>query len=253
MKILVIGRGWVGNKVYNELKQRNHSVQITSHENAEGELWNNRWKWVVNCAGKTGTPNVDACELNKQETYEANVNFPIRIFNHCNHKGIKFAHFSSGCIYEGNIDSVDAKPNFFGSTYSISKGISDTYLKDKALVFRIRMPFTNIDEPKNFLSKLKHYAKNGKLFDGGLNSITDLNEAVKVACDLIEEWKTGPYNLVNSGAMTIKDICNFLNIKGEWCDENEFLSITNCKRSNCIIPAYEKMKSINEALYENRF
>ena len=141
MKIAVVGRGWTGKKVFDELSKRGHTVMLIPHESIRYVI-NSDLDWVVNCAGITGSPNVDSCEKIKKETIEANAIFPSILHNYCVVFGVKMAHFSSGCIYQGKIDDVNEDPNFFGSIYSISKGVSDSYLKDKALVFRIRMPFT---------------------------------------------------------------------------------------------------------------
>lgn len=249
MDILVIGRGWTGKKMVDELTRRGHAVSAVSHENAINTVANGNFDWVVNCAGVTGVPNVDACELKKKETVQGNAIFPIFLAETCRAIGVRLSHFSSGCIYQGNITSVDAEPNFFGSIYSISKGISDMHLGDLAQVYRIRMPFTNVDEPKNYLTKVLKYAKTGKLYDGGKNSLTDLNEAVSVACDLIETKDVnGYYNLVNEGAVTMNELSQLLQITPQWFTADEFKQATVASRSNCVIPAYQKMRSVHEAL-----
>lgn len=241
--------GWVGSKMYDELVKRGHEVIPASHTIAENVLRTEHVDWVVNAAAVTGTPNVDACEYNKLNTFWGNTIYPIELYDMCNQKGVGFSHFSSGCIYEGTIDSVDADPNFFGSTYVVSKGLSDMYLKTKAQVFRIRMPFTDIDEPKNILSKIIKYAKTAKLYEGGLNSFTYLDEAIQVACDLVEtRAPNGPYNLVNSGAVTLGDIVDLLNIKTEWYTTEEFHNATLVKRSNCVIPSHPSMSNIWDVL-----
>lgn len=247
MNILVIGRGWTGKKMIHELSKRGHNVSDCSHTEVFSVLNKNDqfFEWVVNCAGVTGFPNVDACEFKKKETIDGNAIFPVLVHQVCEAKGIRFAHFSSGCIYQGTIDDVNTDPNFFGSIYSVSKGISDTYLKDKAHVYRIRMPFTGIDEPKNYLSKVLKYARTGKLIEGGLNSLTDLDEAVRVAVTLIEQdAPNNPYNLVHKGAVTMHEIVQILDIKPTWYTPEEFAADTVAKRSNCVIPAYEEMSPI---------
>lgn len=249
MKILLVGRGWTGNKMYLELIKRGHSITFVSHMTAFHMLETTKFDWVVNAAGVTGVPNVDACELDKLNTYKGNALYPIELYEACKAAGVRFSHFSSGCIYEGTIDSPIADPNFFGSTYSISKGISDTYLKDKAQVYRIRMPFTAFDEPKNFLTKVIKYATTGKLIEGGLNSLTYLDDAITVACDLIEEGASNnPYNLVNEGAATMHDITRIFKLDPQWFTPDEFRSATACGRSNCVIPSYHKMPSVFDRL-----
>jgi dTDP-4-dehydrorhamnose reductase len=232
-----------------ELSVRGHRVFTSSHDAAIDILGSIYVDWVVNCAGVTGVPNVDACEIDKQNTISGNAIYPALLHDICERRHIRFSHFSSGCIYQGNIDSVDAHPNFFGSTYSISKGISDVHLKDKAQVYRIRMPFTGTDEPKNYLTKVLKYARTGKLIDSGHNSLTDLDEAVRVACDLIEAGKpNGYYNLVNSGSITMHELMDMFGMQVEWFTDEEFKAVTVATRSTCTIPAYACMNDVKTAL-----
>lgn len=248
MAILVVGRGWTGRKVFEELVVRGHVTALCSHWDAIRAVENHQWDWVVNCAGITGSPNVDACELDKPGTIEGNAVFPILLQQACERTNAKFAHFSSGCIYQGEITTVDADPNYFGSIYSITKGVSDTYLKDKALVFRIRMPFTGANEKKNYLFKVMSYAKTAKLIDAGQNSLTDLDEAVKVACDLIEDNATGPHNLVNRGSVNMHELVELMGVETQWFTPEEFKAATVAARSTCTIPAYKGMSDVRDAL-----
>lgn len=253
MDILVIGRGWVGIKMFAELSKRGHNTDISSHDcpNLLSNLNLKKYDWVVNCAGITGYPNVDACEKEKYKTIQGNSYYPIFLYKEVVKTGAKFAHFSSGCVYQGNIEDVYAEPNYFGSIYSTSKAVSDSYLShEDCLVFRIRMPFTDKHEQKNLLTKLTNYAKSGKLIEGGENSITDLDEAVDVASDLIEENKLGVYNLVNEGSVTTHQLADMLGLSPEWFTPEEFKSVTAASRSNCTIPANSGMRNVFDALKE---
>ncbi len=248
MHFLVIGRGWAGKKVFAELLRRGHVVTFSSHEDAVDTIERNAFDWVVNCAGKTGTPNVDACELDKQGTIEANAIFPALLATACGWR-TRLAHFSSGCIYTGDIDHVDTPPNYFGSIYSISKGVSDVYMGNKAQVYRIRMPFTGVNESKNYLTKVYNYAKTGKLIDAGENSLTDLDEAVSVACNLMgDNEPNGYYNLVNRGSVNMHELADLLKINPKWYTPEEFKAATAAGRSTCTIPAYDGMTDIRNAL-----
>lgn len=251
MKILIVGRGWVGKKLFNEFVKRNHDVEITSHDLAIETVSNNSdFDWVVNCTGVTGTPNVDACELDKPGTIEANAVYPILLYEAVRKTKSRFAHFSSGCIYEGTIEDVHAEPNYFGSIYSVSKGISDSYLLNKAVVYRIRMPFTSSNESKNFLTKIIKYAKTAKLVEGGSNSLTDLDEAIVVAANVIErDEPNGGYNLVNKGSVTMHELVDLMGIETQWFSPEEFATVTKAKRSNCVIPSYPEMSDVKTALY----
>lgn len=251
MKVAIVGIGWIGRKMKEELMSRGHKVFTISHDGWISQICGIKFDYIINCAGHTGYPNVDSCELSKNTTYLANTVLPIQIYDYCQDFNIKFAHFSSGCIYKGNIKSIYAEPNFFGSTYSISKGISDNFLKWRCLLFRIRMPFSGRHEYKNFLSKIYRYSKEGKLFDGGQNSLTNVDEAVTIACDLIEKDAFGPFNLVNQGSLNLHQIVNMMDLKNvKWYNEEEFKSNIKCSRSNCVIPSYEKMSRIENSLFK---
>lgn len=249
MHFLVVGRGWAGTKVFNELVNRGHVVTLTPHDKAMHAIHKNRYDWVVNCAGVTGSPNVDACEADKKGTLQGNTVFPIQLQEACERNFVRMSHFSSGCIYMGDIDDVNAEPNYFGSIYSVSKGVSDVYLGDKAQVYRIRMPFTGSNERKNYLTKVYNYAKNGKLIDAGENSLTDLDEAVRVACNLMErDEPNGYYNLVNKGSVNMHELAELMGITPEWFTPEEFRAATAAGRSTCTIPAFEDMSDVTAAL-----
>jgi NAD dependent epimerase/dehydratase family enzyme len=145
---------------------------------------------------------------------------------------------------------VGADPNFFGSTYSVSKGVSDVLLKNKpnTLLFRVRLPFDNSRDPKNLLEKLYNYSKSGKLIEGGENSITDIDEAVKTAAELIDKDLRGVYNLVQWGPITNKKIAEMMGLEAEWFTPDEFAQVTFAKRSNCVIPAYERATPVEVSL-----
>lgn len=251
MHYLVVGRGWTGRKVFEELVSRGYVVTFSSHEDAVDALYRSSYDWVVNCAGVTGTPNVDACEADKENTIYGNAIFPGILAEAAEKTGARLGHFSSGCIYMGDIKDVNAPPNYFGSTYSVSKGVSDVYLGNKAQVYRIRMPFTGSVESKNYLYKVYNYAKTAKLIDYGQNSLTDLDEAVRVACDLMEfERPNGYYNLVNKGSVNMHELADMMGIRAEWFTDEEFKSVTAAGRSTCTIPAYEDMRDVRVALTE---
>jgi dTDP-4-dehydrorhamnose reductase len=249
MKLLVVGSGWTGKKVFRELSNRTNVVaKLVSHLHAFEEL--KYYDEVINCAGVTGVPNVDACELDPEGTMSGNAVFPILLQRECEKYNVKMSHFSSGCIYTGIINDVNAEPNFFGSIYSISKGISDSYLKTRTKVFRIRMPFTDIDEPKNYLTKVRNYSNVSKLYNSGLNSLTNHDEAIRVACDLVlENAPIGPYNLVNQGSITMRELAVMMQLEhAQWFTENEFAGVTRAGRSTCVIPAFERMSQLNQSL-----
>ncbi|NCY22165.1 NAD-dependent epimerase/dehydratase family protein, partial [bacterium] len=57
--------------------------------------------FVINAAGFTGKPNVDACEKFKAETIAGNVTLALSVAQACDVAGTKLGTVSSGCIYTG--------------------------------------------------------------------------------------------------------------------------------------------------------
>jgi len=247
MSIVVVGRGWVGQKVSKLL-----GVQPVSHQWANDylPLGMHEVEWIINCAGLTGTPNVDACERNWRETIEANAYYPIKLLHTANVLGARLLHVSSGCIYSGAITSEDSDPNFFGSVYSMSKAVSDTALKDSAIVARIRMPFNSENVAKNLLVKIRQYAQQGKLWEGGPNSLTEIDEACEKIVELVRtNAPNGPYNLVNEGSVTTHEIARLMGLSPAWFTDAEFAACTVAPRSICQIPNRKiPMRPVEEVL-----
>jgi dTDP-4-dehydrorhamnose reductase len=126
---------------------------------------------VINCAGKTGRPNIDWCETHKEETVRGNVTGPLVLLEECGKRGIYWVHLSSGCIYEGDNGgrgfAETDEPNFHGSFYSRSKIWSDQILREfptgpegkgGVLILRLRMPFGNELHPRSLISKIAKYS-----------------------------------------------------------------------------------------------
>lgn len=225
--MIVVGRGWVGQKMGALL-----GVEPISHEAALQHL--PKTDWVINCAGMTGSPNVDACENHKADVIDANSAYPLRLFEKVKAQKARFAHFSSGCIYHGGPFHEGDSPNFWRSTYSLSKLVSDQALQNDAAVFRIRMPFSGDNHPKNLLTKLRQYAAWGKLWDG-LNSITEIDEACASIAALIRaDCANGIYHAVNQGAIKTSEISDMMGINAEWWDEGQFLRL-HTPRSVCTL------------------
>jgi dTDP-4-dehydrorhamnose reductase len=96
---------------------------------------------------------------------------------------------------------------------------------------------------------LTKYSNSGKLVEGGHNSISDLDEAVSVASDILErDLGRGPYNLVNQGTVTTHEIAEMLGLEPQWYTKEEFKAVTVADRSNCVIPSYSGMSNVKDAL-----
>jgi len=200
---------------------------------------------LINAAGFTGRPNVDACESKKGETIEGNLLLPIVVANACAEHGIPWGHVSSGCIYDGAklrnshgyevvTDLLDKKvrrqwaanppelhgfseddpPNFTfesgtSSFYSGVKALAESSLNEigGGYVWRIRMPFDHLDHPRNYLTKLQTYPR---LYDN-INSLSHRGESVQTCLRMaLRRAPYGIYNVVNSGYVSTRQIVAML-------------------------------------------
>jgi dTDP-4-dehydrorhamnose reductase len=158
---------------------------------------------VINCAGKTGRPNVDWCEEHKLETLRANVTGALIVLEECLNRSIYLVHLSSGCIYEGDRGGAgfteDDPPNYWGSFYSRTKAWTDQVYRDfPVLTLRLRMPFDDSLSQRNLIMKLRKYRR--VLTEP--NSLTHLPDFYQVLTRLVERRATGVYNVVNEGAIS---------------------------------------------------
>jgi 3,5-epimerase/4-reductase len=197
---------------------------------------------VINCAGKTGRPNVDWCEDHKAETLRANVTGALIVLEECLARGTYLVHLSSGCIYEGDnggegFTEEDA-PNYWGSFYSRTKAWADQILRDfPALTLRLRMPFDGSLSERNLLTKLRKYRR--VLTEP--NSLTYLPDFFATAARLIERRATGVYNLVNEGAISPFEVMTRYRELVDPAHEFEPLplrqlgEVTRAGRSNCLL------------------
>src|SRR5712664_2993481 len=108
--ILLLGAtGYIGEAFARELERRKESFAVLSRKTVDYSrfeellkyLCSERPEFVINAAGYTGKPNVDACETARAETLQGNTLLPLTVAHACLAAGIPFGHVSSGCIYSG--------------------------------------------------------------------------------------------------------------------------------------------------------
>jgi UDP-glucose 4,6-dehydratase len=225
---------------------------------------------VINAAGFTGKPNVDACELNKDATIHGNIIWPQILTDWCMLNDIPLGHVSSGCIYEGRRSdgkpfTEEDAPNFsFAqnncSFYSGTKAIAENIVSkwDKSYIWRLRIPFEEKNNPRNYLSKMLNYKK----LLNAENSISNKQEFVSACIETMnKKVPYGIYNVTNTGFTTTEEVVKILkntiakNRKFEFVDDEEFYKIfAKTPRSNCVMSNEKllstgiKMRTTEEAL-----
>jgi dTDP-4-dehydrorhamnose reductase len=272
MIYLLGGSGYVGHAYQALLKRkgipfrnlRRAELDYSNGDVLRAALEKDKPEFLINAAGYTGKPNVDACELHKHECLFGNAVLPGIIADACTAAGVPWGHVSSGCIYSGSrADGAgfreDDTPNFtfrtnYCSFYSGTKALGEEVLtgKPNVYVWRLRIPFDNVDNPRNYLTKLIRYAK---LLEA-TNSISQLDEfvAATFAC-----WEKrvpfGTYNVTNPGAITTHEVVELIKETGVcrkdfvfFKSEDEFMHVAaKTPRSNCVMDS-SKLTSVGITL-----
>ncbi|MEN9404443.1 MAG: dTDP-4-dehydrorhamnose reductase, partial [Verrucomicrobiota bacterium] len=110
MIYLLGGSGYVGS-AYQALLQRKGlafrnlrraDFDYTNQKALTDLLRKEKPAFLINAAGYTGKPNVDACELHKADCLFGNGVLPGTIAQACTDAGVPWGHVSSGCIYTGS-------------------------------------------------------------------------------------------------------------------------------------------------------
>lgn len=274
MIYLLGGSGYVG-AAYQALLQRK-GVPFRNLRRAEFDYSNQaaltellrreKPAFLINAAGYTGKPNVDACELHKAECLFGNAVLPGTIAAACTAAGVPWGHVSSGCIYSGSradgagFTETDT-PNFTFRTnhcsfYSGTKALGEEVLAATPSVYlwRLRIPFNEVENSRNYLTKLMRYAR---LLEAE-NSISQLDEfcAATFAC-----WEQrvpfGTYNVTNPGKVTTHEVVDLIKRSGVcskdyvfFKDEDEFMHVAaKTPRSNCVMDS-AKLSSVGIQLTE---
>jgi len=259
-----------------------------------------RPSFIINAAGYTGKPNVDGCESARAETLAANALLPQTIARVCLVTNTPWGHVSSGSIYNGakvldnggtRIESdlsraeirwlFEQHPERFSgfteldepncsflkppcSFYSGTIALAEEALRTvrECYVWRCRIPFSEHDHPRNFLSKIQYYPK---VYDS-VNSLSHLDDFVQACLNLWERGAPfGIYNMTNPGAVTTRQVVALIEqvLKPDrtfefWKDGEEFYRDgATAPRSNCILDVSKllstgvRMRQVHDALEES--
>jgi len=260
MIYLLGGSGYVG-QAYQALLQkkglafrnlRRAEVDYSNGSVLREALERDRPEFLINAAGYTGKPNVDACEIHRAECLDGNAVLPGKIAQACTAAGVPWGHVSSGCIYSGarpdgrGFTETDT-PNFTFRTnhcsfYSGTKALGEEVLAGtpNLYLWRLRIPFDHVENPRNYLTKLMRYPR---LLEA-TNSISQLEEFVAgtFAC-----WEKrvpfGTYNVTNPGQVTTHEVVELIRQSGVatkkfdfFASEDEFMQkAAKTPRSNCVM------------------
>jgi dTDP-4-dehydrorhamnose reductase len=304
--ILLLGAsGYIGQAFEHALRERKQLFTALSRKQLDYTQFDSLLKFLrekkpaflINAAGYTGKPNVDACEDAKADTLAGNTLFPEMLAHACLVEKIPWGHVSSGCIYSGakiveggkmriekdltkpglrDLPEKDPSairgytetdhPNFTFrdppcSFYSGTKGLAEEAITGvgQSYIWRLRIPFDEVDNRRNYLSKLQRYAK---VYDN-VNSISHRYDFVNACLDLWDRRVPfGTYNITNPGYVTSHQVVRMIERilkparKFEyWKDDAEFYHLAaKTPRSNCVLEVSKllaagvKIRPVEEAL-----
>ncbi|HEY3856236.1 MAG TPA: sugar nucleotide-binding protein [Verrucomicrobiae bacterium] len=286
MIVLLGATGYVGQQFATTLRERGlqfsapsrAQVDYTHFETLLNYLRKAKAEFLINAAGYTGKPNVDACEKDWAGTLQGNTLFPATVAHACTAIGIPFGHISSGCIYSGAKVQIDGltrvekdlsqpqwlslieknrgafhgftetdEPNFTFrqppcSFYSGTKALGEEAIQDvgQHYIWRLRIPFDQFDNSRNYLSKLQNYSKVYQ----NVNSLSHRGDFAFACLDLwLRRAPFGSYNVTNPGFVTSSQVVEMIqkilkpNRSFEfWKDDSEFYRVAaKTPRSNCIL------------------
>jgi dTDP-4-dehydrorhamnose reductase len=214
----------------------------TLEANLRSLLARSKPSFVINCAGFTGKPNVDACENQKAPCLHGNAVFPGILREACHQQGIPWGHISSGCIFTGD-NRFKAHPADFGKPMCPTllfggqlqllqrlKGLGRridrlrtacSQRTDRQLCVAGGCPvlsvatqdsFNSDDNARNYLSKVIRYRR---LLDVR-NSLSHLDEFLEACWQCWERrLPFGVYNMTNPGSITTREITELMIEEGK--------------------------------------
>ena len=229
MKFLIYGHnGWIGKQFIKYLDSTNilyicGEERVNNKEAVENEIRNITPTHIFSLIGRThGKINdkvystIDYLEQDGKvyDNIRDNLFSPLVLALISKKFNIHFTYLGTGCIFEYDNNhpygkeingfNEESLPNFFGSSYSIVKGFTDEimHLFNNVLNLRIRMPITDVKNPRNFITKITNYKKICSI----PNSMTVLNDIIPIIVDMASKYKRGTYNMVNPGLISHNEI-----------------------------------------------
>ena len=215
MFVLVYGsNGWIGGQFIDLLTRHNINFDVgKSRKSYELEIKTLNPTHVISFIGRThgeGYSTIDYLEQTGKlkENVNDNLFSPIMIASVCAKLNIHYTYIGTGCIFTRNDHSdnftEDDEPNFYGSSYSVVKGYTDQLMKQfsNVLNLRIRMPITDSQSPRNFITKITTYDKICSI----PNSMSVLPVLLPYIIKMMQGGVTGTLNFTNPGVISHNEI-----------------------------------------------
>lgn len=207
--------GFLGKNIINVLKNKKKiyiesDLRLCEFHKIEEIIKLYKPKYVINCAGLTGNPNIFWCDYNKTETIETNIIFQMTMVKICNDNNVHLTTIGSGGIFNNDkFYSEEDEGNYNNNFYSKSRIYLENMIKHykNVLHLRINYPISNNISNKNLLTKLLSY---NEINDVEI-SITYIDELFEILINMIENNETGICNFVNNGSIYLSKILEIYN------------------------------------------
>jgi len=206
-KILILGNGYIANKLKKAWDCPIYDKKILSYQDAVRAFGKHKPRVLVNCIGHVGKHSVDDCELDADKCLLANTMVPVWLGEVAFRNPVKLVHISSGCIYhydysKGSAITEEDVPDYYNLFYSRTKIYAESVLnalspRCNVLIVRIRVPLDVYPHPRNILTKLIRY----KTIIDIPNSITYIPDFIRALEHLLEINAKGIFNATNKGAL----------------------------------------------------
>ena len=100
--LLTGSEGWICGHLESLLNAQGKTVHATNYRMEDSAKMNEIFDefqptHVINCAGKTGRPNVDWCEDHRVETVRSNVIGTLMLAELCHERGVHLTNMATGC------------------------------------------------------------------------------------------------------------------------------------------------------------
>jgi dTDP-4-dehydrorhamnose reductase len=259
-KILLLGQGQIGSALARDLTDFDLQIWPRDIDDLTSEsLEAIAPDAIINAAGKT---DLAWCEANAREAMRSNLEAPVRLYQRIleapslsgrgQGEGIRFIHFSSGCIWDGPYTSEGKPfmPNDAPSPaclYSWTKAAADAMLLDldpeRIAILRPRQVYSGSHHPRNTLVKLQRYPK---LVDtpNSVSSIDIIEKTLRHILTAKEDW-SGVWNVYDRGVTSPFEIGEML-----W---NAGFREQPLRISKAELDTFHKPKRVDTVLYDARF
>lgn len=274
MIVLLGATGYVGSAFAEYLQRQGMAfaapthadLGLTSKDAVAAWFAGKRVAFVINAVGFTGRPNIDGTERERWRCLQANTVVPGVLAEVLGGMGIPWGHVSSGCIFngaraDGSGFSEEDEPEFAltdarAGWYARTKWMAETLLNGLpgVKVWRMRIPFDEVDSERNYLTKLMKYERLLEV----RNSISHRREFAAAAVEtLVRNVPDGIYNVTNPGSILTSEVAEALQRHGictkafsYFSGEEDFLAMPGrVFRASCVLRS-EKLAAVGISLRE---